>query len=94
MATWLEVTIDDGELIHRFEREAPDWPAIPRVGDRVTSGSRDHEAINMEVDRVRWHGDGDVTISCGRIKHTRLADDLSRGGWTRVEEPIRRVDRP
>ena len=92
MATWLEVTIDDGELIHRFEREAPDWPAIPRVGDRINYGSRDHEALSMEVDRVRWYGDGEVTVSCGRIRHTRLANDLPRDGWKLRAEPTRKVD--
>jgi hypothetical protein len=53
MATWLEVTIGDGELIHRVEREAPDWPAIPRVGDRIHAGSRGDDALSLEVERVR-----------------------------------------
>jgi len=93
MTTWLDVTIDDGEFIHRFETKAPDWPGVPRVGDRINTGDRDQEGISMDVERVRWYGNGDVSVSFGMIDHVSLAEALTHEGWKLRDESRRKLQR-
>jgi hypothetical protein len=87
MAIWVQMLVDDGELHHEFERQAPDsWPSVPRPGEGIAD-SRLYLGSNLRVDRVWWSFDGDVTIYCAKVEHPELADTLLHEGWTRRGEP-------
>jgi hypothetical protein len=89
MTVWLDVTIDDAEYVYRFEREAPGWPTVPRVGEKIT-GPRGSFGFSSEVVRVWWHSDGDVSVGFGLLDQGELAGILPNEGWDLVGEPHRK----
>lgn len=86
MTVWLRWSIRDDGKVTAYQRPAPEsWPGVPRKGEGY-SGSRVYMSVNAKVDRVWWHGDGDVTVYMETVEHPDLGEAPLDEGWTEATD--------